>query len=324
MSDRYQKGRNNNEKCITICDTDCNTSADAASEAAETQTRRNCDFDTPVCVDTSQIYDSCRDRDCVANTRVYTLESDQDIIEAATNVKLKKAEIIWVYTNIEPLPFNNGYFSVDMKFYVNTTLEVFSGFCNPTVINGLAMFDKRVILYGSEGNSKIFKSNTNTGSSTELASSWRNTSMPTVVVETVDPIALSANIVEADKCCCTETDETQATANYCEDDCLQRFPSGICEIFDGNLLIGDNIKHLEVSFGLFSIVRLERDTQLLIDAIDFCIPTQECPSATDENPCNLFNNIRFPIDEFFPPQKTTEQSSSGNCCKCGCMNCNCK
>ncbi|MEG2583572.1 MAG: hypothetical protein RSA27_03585 [Oscillospiraceae bacterium] len=51
------------------------------------------------------------------------------------------------------------------------------------------------------------------------------------------------------------------------------------------------------------MVKIVRDVQLLIDAIDFCIPCKECPSATDENPCELFSGIRFPLDEFFPPVK---------------------
>ena len=55
--------------------------------------------------------------------------------------------------------------------------------------------------------------------------------------------------------------------------------------------------------GLFTIVKLERDVQLLMPAYDFCIPQKECVSATDNNPCDLFERIKFPFDEFYPPQK---------------------
>ena len=27
-------------------------------------------------------------------------------------------------------------------------------------------------------------------------------------------------------------------------------------------------------------------------------------SATDDNPCDLFDRIQFPVDEFFPPEKS--------------------
>ncbi len=317
MNENYQKSRKGNNvcDCKITCDivpeNDSTEAAecDAAVEARDTRERRREDFCEPVCVDTNQIYDSCRDRDCVLNARVYTTADNQALLDNATNIKLKKAEIIWVYSNIEPLSFNNGYYSIDLKFYVCVTLEVFSGLCSPTTVRGLTMYDKRVILYGSEGNSKVFKSNSNLGMSCDLSSTWQNTCLPTVVVETVEPVSLSAKIV--DPCPCST--DIPCTTTAC-DDCL--FPSNICDCFDGELLVSDNLRHVRVSYGLFSIVRLERDSQLLLDAVDFCIPTKECPSATEENPCNLFNDIRFPINEFFPPQK---RSDDKNCpCKDKC------
>ena len=332
MSDRNDRNRRNDaaeEVCCIVCDTDDNGSAEAAaadaeSEAVETASRRESDFSEPVCINTNQIYDSCRDRDCVTDARVYFTEADQEIVDNAINAKLKKAEIIWVYTNVEPLSFNNGYFSVDLKFFVRATLEIFSGVSCPVTVCGLTTFDKRVILFGSEGKSKVFKSNPNEASDCDIASSWQNTSMPTVVVETVDPIALSAEIVEKD-CCggcgcgcdCGENSTALTVTNTTGSFGL--FPRGICDCFDDDLVIDNCQRQIHVSFGLFSIVRLERDSQLLIDAVDFCIPTQECPSATENNPCDLFNGIRFPIDEFFPPQRRSE-NGNGSSCGCGCKN----
>ena len=57
-----------------------------------------------------------------------------------------------------------------------------------------------------------------------------------------------------------------------------------------------------MTIGQFSIIRLERDTQLLIPAYDYCMPDKECPGvASDEDPCMLFSRIRFPVEEFFLP-----------------------
>ncbi len=313
------------EACCSLCDMDTeNESAEAAlrdaeSEAVETPIRREAEFSAPVCINTSQIYDSCRDRDCVTDARVYVTECDQDLIDNAINVKLKKAEIIWVYTNVEPLSFNNGYFSVDMKFFVCVTLEVFSTVGCPTQICGLATFDKRVILFGSEGSTKVFKSNPNEDRNCDISSTWQYTALPTVVVETVDPIALSAKIVDKDctpEPCCCDDDGFSYNVKHSKSCCL--FPENICNCFDGNLVIDNCQRYVSVSFGLFSIVRLERDSQLMIDAIDFCVPAQECPSATENNPCELFNDIRFPIDEFFPPQRRSDGEEKG--CGCGCNN----
>ena len=61
---------------------------------------------------------------------------------------------------------------------------------------------------------------------------------------------------------------------------------------------------LYVTLGQFSMVRLERDSQLLIPMYDYCMPTRECAGGDedgDEDPCEIFRQIRFPVGEFFPP-----------------------
>ena len=37
------------------------------------------------------------------------------------------------------------------------------------------------------------------------------------------------------------------------------------------------------------------------------MPDKECPGvASDEDPCMLFSRIRFPVEEFFPPDSVCE------------------
>ena len=61
---------------------------------------------------------------------------------------------------------------------------------------------------------------------------------------------------------------------------------------------------------------------LLIPAYDFCVPQKECIGATDDNPCDLFDRISFPVDEFFPPERgdfdDDFDSSTGERRTCGC------
>lgn len=287
--------------------------ADATEERIDTRQRRNCDFSDPVCIDTNQIYDSCRDRDCVTEQRVYLTEADQTLVEDAINIKLKSAEVIWVFSDIEPLNFTKGYYTVDLKFLIMTTLEVFTSISNPTIVRGLTMYDKRVGLYGSEGSTKVFTSKYNLNDDSNICETWQKTSMPTVTVEVADPVALTAGFADDDCCCdccdcCTCTTESTAA-----------IPVSVCDLFDGNLVVSDDVRQVTVTYGLFFIVRLERESQLMLDAVDFCVPTQECPSATDNEPCSLFNDIRFPIDEFFPP-RNNNGSSGGGCSSCGCSN----
>ncbi len=263
-------------------------------------------FKEAVCIHTDKIYDSCRDKDCLENLRVYLTAEGQCIIDRAINVKCTKAEIIWVFSDIEAVPFNRGYYSVDLKYFFKITLAVYSGLGRPTEVEGLATFDKRVILFGSEGNAKVFASRYKEDAFD--AQMWRKTNMPTAVVEVVDPIALGAKVVDikSDNCC-----------NCCDDDFdLASVPESVCRVFGDNLILGGEQKRVFVSIGIFSIIRLERRVMLLIPAYDFCIPQKECVGATDDNPCDLFERISFPVDEFFPPERGEFDEDKNNCgCK---------
>ena len=288
---------------------------DAKEECVETRERRLCSFSDPVCVNTNQVYDSCRDRDCVQDQRVYLKEDDQCLIDRAINVKLKSAEVIWVYSDVEPLAFNDGYFSVDLKFFVLVTLEVFTGLCNPTIIRGLTTYDKRIVLYGSKGCTKVFTSRFDQNGQECILDTWQKKNMPTVTIEVAAPVALTAEIKESSCCSCSR--------EYFEEcDTCSKIIDDICDILGGSLSVDDTARQVLVTYGLFFIVRLERESQLLLDAVDFCIPTRECPGATEENPCELFNDIRFPIEEFFPPKKRNENTYDVKC-PCGKKNCDC-
>ena len=40
-----------------------------------------------VCIDTNRVYDSCKDRDCMEDMRVYLNAADQLILDSAVNIK---------------------------------------------------------------------------------------------------------------------------------------------------------------------------------------------------------------------------------------------
>lgn len=255
--------------------------------------KNNCcpnDLSNGVCVQTDKIYDSCRDKECIENMRVYLTEAGQQILDRAINVKLRKAEIIWVYSDVEPVPFNNGYFTIDLKFFFRVCLDVFCGVGQPTSVEGLATYDKKVILFGSEGNAKVFSSRFKPDEvDTQL---WQKTNLPKAQIETVDPIALAARLVDGNECCdccCGETD-------------VNSLPESVCRVFD-DLIVDCGSKKVYITLGLFTITRIMRKVQLIIPVIDFCIPDNECIASTDNNPCELFEKLRFPVDEFFPPER---------------------
>lgn len=217
------------------------------------------------------------------------------MVDRAINVKCTKAEVIWVFSDIESVPFNRGFYSIDLKYFFKVTIQVFTGIGRPTEIEGLSVFNKRVILFGSEGNAKIFSSKYKQNDfDTQL---WRKTNMPYAVAEVVEPITLGAKLVEVkpDKSCCCCEDEFD----------LASVPESVCKVFEDPFVIGGETKRVLVSLGVFSIVKLERRVQLLIPSYDYCVPQKECVGATDDNPCDLFSRIDFPMEEFYPPERCT-------------------
>lgn len=231
-----------------------------------------------VCIRTRKIFDSCKDKDCIEDLRVYPTQSSQCYIENAFSVRPKSAQLLYADVHVEAMSFHRGYYTVDVTYYYRITGETLP--CNNPIC-GLAVFDKRVMLFGSEGCVKTFGSDS-CGICTDNAA-------PIGVVEAVDPLALSLKIVEAD-CHMTTDDEQRA------------IPEGILRAFHEQLVLTGTAKRLYVTLGQFSIIRLERDTQLLIPAYDYCMPDKECEGCgQSDDPCTLFSRIRFPVEEFFPP-----------------------
>ena len=102
-------------------------------------------------------------------------------------------------------------------------------------------------------------------------------------------------------------------------DCeLCEVPSFVNSCFDGELSSGDDSRRIYVTLGQFSIVRLERDSQLLVPVYDYCMPDKECSCGSGtEDPCGVFRNIAFPVGEFFPPNTVRMPENYEECC-CAC------
>ena len=111
-----------------------------------------------VCIHTKKIYDACRDKDCIEDLRFYPTQSGQEILNRAQSVKGGKAELLYTYINVEPVAFNRGFYTVDMRFFYRVTISAFCSSSRPVDVEGLCVFDKRVILFGGEGTAKVFSS----------------------------------------------------------------------------------------------------------------------------------------------------------------------
>ena len=246
-----------------------------------------------VCIDTNRVLDSCRDRDCFENARVYLSDFGNEVLEHTGNIRAKSAKIVWTCIDIEPIRFNRGFYSVNIRFYVKLVFEACVCAGRSQEIEGITVLEKRVILYGGESNVSVFKSHgvgENFCGCTPQESDEENE--PTAIVEVVSPVILGTRIVERVSeckccCCCHESD----------------IPKPVLSCLEAPLCFGggtdrDGERYLTVSLGIFSVIRIVRSAQYLIQATEYCIPEKECVPVEEDDPCRVFRSMPFPTGEF--------------------------
>lgn len=258
-----------------------------------------------VCVHTDKITDSCLAKDCIEDLHVYLTVDSQNTLDCATSARARFVELLHVAVQVEPVPFSSGNFTVDVTFYYRIIADASVSTGRPVTITGLGVFSKRLVLFGGETSAKVFSSRTSVSCLCKEA--IQAASLPQAVVEVVEPIILGSRVQDACSCsCCCQPNTPQ-------------IPDAILECFEGDLVLSGECKSLLVTIGQFSITRLERDTQLLLPVFDYCVPNKECPNASNaaaQNPCEIFSQIDFPIDAFFPTKGQTCIPPSQSCTGC--------
>lgn len=263
-----------------------------------------------VCIETNRVLDSCRDRDCFEHVRVYLSCFGNEILERTGAIRAKCANIVWTYIGIDPIQFNRGFYSVTIRFYVKVVFEACVGGGRSQELEGIAVLEKRVILYGGESNVNIFKSSACGNDFCSLPNpDCGERNVPTAIIEVVDPVLLSTKIVEKASdcnccCCCQEND----------------LPEAVLSSLDSPLQFDDDDKgrrYLTVSLGIFSVVRIVRPGQFLVQATEYNIPEKECHPVEEDDPCHVFRCMPFPVSEFCSqgaaPTTVNERPS-----RCGC------
>lgn len=239
------------------------------------------DLHNALSIHTRKITDSCRDKDCIEDLRVYLTKESQTILDTAASAKVRCAELLHTTIDVSPVAFNQNHFCIDLTFYYRIIADAMAGSCRPTPLYGLAVFSKRAVLCGEHSDAHIFTSDDNT-----YTPCTNNDSLPTAVVEVLDPMVLSSKVVSV---CAQEV-------------CPLQIPSNIQESFGEELVLGGDKQRLFVTLGQFSIIRLERDAQIVVPVVDYSMPTKECcdnPGCA-EDPCQIFSKIPFPTTQFTP------------------------
>lgn len=243
-----------------------------------------CGFKEAVTIEAQRIFDSCSDRDCLEDLEVTFADFESNrLVNEATYAKARCAEVTSVFFSTEPIPFNKGFYSVDITYTFDIEIDLAASASSPAnTVHGSATFTKKVILYGSDGGTKYFTSNDN-GVISQNGCCYNNPPKATLAV--ADPIVLGIRLVNipAMNCCadpsCTET------------------------------VVSPARKAVYITLGVFSIVSLARTVPVMVPAYDYAVPNKECVSSS-ESPCELFEKISFPSSEFFP--KSLEDVS-GTC-----------
>ena len=271
-----------------------------------TQASKACDLRgirEAVCVHTNKVTDSCLAKDCIEDLRVYLTVDSQQTLDCATGAKARFVELLHVAVQVETVPYSTGYFTVDVTFYYRVIADASVSAGRTNAVTGLAVFTKRLVLFGGEQSSRIFTSGMDIDGLCRQA--LQSASLPQAIVETVDPIILGSRVQESCSCC--------------KPDAAPVIPEALLGCFEEPLVLTGECKRLLVTIGQFSIARLERASQLLMPTFDSCIPTKTCPPVSGtgaENPCDVFNQIDFPMDAFFPTKNETCIDPADSCTGC--------
>ena len=258
------------------------------------------DLQEALSIHTRKITDSCRDKDCIEDLRVYLTRGSQNILDECAGAKVRCAELLYTYIDVEPVAFDRNHYCVDATFYYRVLADGTVGNCRPVTLHGVAVFSKRAVLCGEDSKAHIFTSDTRIGGPDGITVASAN--RPTAVVEVLDPMVLGSKVI--DVCNCPK------------ENALARIPEGICGCFDEELVLCGEQRRLLVTLGQFSIIRLERDAQLVVPVLDYSIPTKECCDSAGcaEDPCELFSRIPFPTNAFAPTGCDRNGDCDRDCC----------
>lgn len=236
------------------------------------------------CIIALKVYDFCRQQDCLtsdvlgpARAECFTHLGNKtiqegDIIDPPSNAASVSMEDLRVKRVIvsdkEPNPFKNGFWDLTLK-YVFVYKLIFRE-ADGTIIGEVyanSIYTKKVTLFGSVGTDVCISTDLfhhNHGGCGELNAD------PFVLVES-KAIALGAEL------------RYQNRHNHMNE------PLEPTEV--------------NVTIGLFTIIKLFRLVNLSVLSRGFCIP-RECDNISPLNPCEFFDSLDFPMDIFAPPQKT--------------------
>ena len=236
-----------------------------------------------VCVDTYRVLDSCRDKDCFEDVRVFLTVPGAEMLNRAGAVRAKTAKVVWACVDMDSVPFNRGFYQLLIRIYCRIGLDVCMGQGNTQDCEGITVVEKKVVLYGGEGNVSVFRSELSDAGFCHCGgkATLSGNTLPQAVFEVADPIVLDTKVRECPGPCCCAADD---------------IPERVTSVLSAPL--SDCPSCLTVSLGFFSVVRIERPAQYLVNAVEYSVPEKQCDTPLVEDACSLFRQMAFPTAEF--------------------------
>ncbi len=217
------------------------------------------------------------------------------------NTKLSKIDIISKKKN----PFRSGCWDVEVKYTFTYTLDFRNceGVCIGT-IEATNSYNQKVTLFGGATGS----SDAEVTIATDLYHCFDTSSPgPFVSVEGTG-VGLLAELKYASNCSCSCTPcsctDSRSSDGRAMDDISFGAPIAV-----------------DVTLGLFSIIRMFRTTNLLVRTSGNCIP-EEIRCATNPDPCDFFDKLEFPMEIFEPKTSINHCRGLGGCSSPGMGNSN--
>ena len=115
--------------------------------------------------------------------------------------------------------------------------------------------------------------------------------LPTAVVEAVDPIVLNMKLVDVCECrpCDCELTEIPPAS----------VPASAATCASATTASGSMSPWASSPSSAWS-----RRPSSLMPVYDYCMPEKECGcggGSCEDDPCEIFRHVKFPVNEFFPP-----------------------
>ena len=247
-------------------------------EFVESRPQRRLKEENIIC---HKLYDVCRSQDCLTPFEIGVPRAAEPII-TPSGTTINIGDIIVPPTNAAsvsiddliiksimiisktPNCFKKGFWDIDLKyvFEYRLTFRAADGAILETALAN-SIFNTKLCLFGSESCDLFIATDLLPGGF------GMNQTAPFAQVE-AKAIALSADL--RFDCCC-----------------------------EGFNDLGRPVM-VEVTIGLFSIVKLFRIVDLSVESRGFTIP-EECDEISPMDPCEFFEKLDFPMDLFAPPQK---------------------